>query len=405
MILKNAILQQNNQDKIVDIRIENDIIVEIGNDLKRETHQIDASGLYVLPGIVDLNISLKDDTLNRKNIIDITTKAKNSGVTTMLLRSSYDDGDIDETFVEILAKSIDSQEDIDIHIAAKALNMDEKLANITILQKNGVKAFFIDADAPTNALRRVMQYAHLLSIPIFIKPIDKSLEDKGVMHEGEYSYSLGLPGIPSIAEVMQTAKIKELAQHFEATVIMAQVSVAEACKLVEESNNCYTQVSLHNLILDDSACEGFNTYAKLYPPLRDTNTKDNLIEVLKAGRINVLTSAHSAKSEVLKDRPFEDAAYGIDTLKIYLSLAYTHLVKSGHITLEQLSKLISKNPATILGLTNIGEIKVGNIADVILFNPKVKQMYNNTHSPYHNSEIYGKIIHTIIKGKLVPHTA
>jgi dihydroorotase len=386
----------------VDILIEDRKIKDIQKEITASSQEVfDAKGLTALPGIVDLNILLQDDILNKKNIKSLIKTAKRSGVTTMLMRSSYESGDIDETLVELLSKSIDKKRGIDIHISSKALDNDDRLANITLLHKNGVKAFFTDADRKTHALAKVMQYSALLDVPIFIKPTDSSLEDGGVINDGDVSFDLGLPAISSVSEIVSTAKIKELAKYYGAKVVFSNHSLKEAVTLVGDSCRCCSQVPIHNLILDENSCRGFNTHAKLYPPLRSQEQKEQLIGILRSGMIHMLTSAHSPKSVLLKDRPFEDAAYGIDALEIYLPLCYTYLVQNGLIDLKMLATLISKNPAEILKAKDIGEIKIGYAADIVLFDTQTSYTYANPNSPYDGHQLHGKIAATILKGKLL----
>ena len=230
---------------------------------------------------------------------------------------------------------------------------------------------------------------HLCSnVPFFCFCDDPSLNDAGVMNEGEISAKLGLLGISKIGEISSVAKVSSMAEYYQSKVLFQALSVSKSLDIIDKAKdnnpNLYTEVSIHHLTLNDSECLDFNTQAKIHPPLRDEKERLLLIEDLKNGKIDTITSLHSPKSIIYKDVPFADAAYGIDSMENFLPLCYRSLVESGIISFSKLSEMISSNPADILGLENIGKVEEGYIADLVIFDPKE-----------------AKILNTICKGRIV----
>jgi len=151
--------------------------------------------------------------------------------------------------------------------------------------------------------------------------------------------------------------------------------------------------------LDDNACDGFNAYAKIFPPLADEKGKESLRESLKNGEIDVLTSLHSPQSKVNKEVAFYDAAYGTEAIEEILPLYYTKLVKTGLITLSELSKMVSFTPCQMIKY-NAGLIEEGLSADLVLFDADAKTEVTNAQSLYKSESLNGKIVSVIIAGEL-----
>ena len=287
-----------------------------------------------------------------------------------------------------------------IYLAIKALKDKDltKLNNISTLLKNDINIIQENSDVNGNLLRRIYEYSKMHKNLFFVFCENKILNDSGVMNEGEVSFKLGLAGISKIGEISEVAKVVQMSIHYEVPTLFQALSTKKAIELVHEGkksfSRLYTEVPVHHLCLDEKACDGFNTYAKLNPPLRSQKDKEDLIQMLKEGKIDILTALHSPKSILYKDVAFADAKYGIDILEEYLSICYTYLVKEGHIDFKRLADLISKNPAKILKNGFDNNIKENNISEIVLFDPNYSYEVTNTHSPYFGKTLYGKIIQT-----------
>jgi len=241
--------------------------------------------------------------------------------------------------------------------------------------------------------------------PIFCKCYDPNLDEFGVMNEGEVSFKLGLAGISKISEISEVAKIAEISLINNTKIIFQSLSTKRSLDILKTikpiNKNIFSEVSIHHLCKNEDSCDGFNTYAKIHPPLRDECERKLLLDELNLGNIDILTSAHSPSSVVHKDVPFEDAAFGIGSIDEYLSLCYTYLVKNGDISMHTLMQMCSQNPANILGVENIGKIEVGFKADMILFDDTKSKIINDKTSIYNNEELFGKVEKVFKNGKIV----
>ncbi len=373
-------------DEVCDIKIVDSKIVQISKNIEDNIeNSLDLNGAFVLAGIVDLNVSLKDNMLSMSHIKRLQQKALRSGVTSFALMPSFDPIADNATFMEFLNEIIDSFSPVTLGV--KAVNED-RLYNISRLINHGAKFIQESSAISSNLIRRVLQYSNMKSTPFFCFCDDPSLNDNGVMNEGEISAKLGLLGISKIGEISSVAKVSAMAEYYQSKVLFQSLSISKSLDIInkakENNPNLYTEVSIHHLTLNDSQCLDFNTQAKIHPPLRDEKERLLLIEDLKNGKIDTITSLHSPKSIIYKDVPFADAAYGIDSMENFLPLCYRSLVESGIISFSKLSEMISSNPADILGLDNIGKVEEGYIADLVIFDPKE-----------------AKILNTICKGKVV----
>ena len=356
MLIKDAILVLDEFEKRGDIRIEDGKIDKISSNIspKKDEKIIDAKGCYLLPGVIDLNVRVLNDVLNKKSLELLFKDAKNGGVLAFVLMSDFAPSKQNETFLQLLDAKLKKANRSDLVITACALTDEGKLNDISTLLKCGAKVISANSDIDGNLLKRVMQYSNMKDVPLFCFCEDKSLSDNGVMNDGNVSFRLGLPGKPKISEISEVAKVAQMALYYNTKIHFQSVSTYDSLQIIkkakEQNNNIFCEVSINNLILNDEACDDFNTYAKLNPPLRDEKERQKLIYALKTGMIDTITSAHSPKSVLYKDVPFEEAKFGVDSLANFLSLCYTYLVKNSTISICELSKLISKNPAKILGI-------------------------------------------------------
>ncbi len=404
LLIKNATLFSEGEEFIKDVLIKEEKIAKIDACIEEETAiMIDAKGLYLLPGIIDLNVRFKDDILSKTHIKRLKNKAKKSGVTSFALMPDFTPSVESDTFMELLEHKLDDA----MKLSIKGLQVGEKnkLNNISRLLGSGATLIQENSHINGNLLRRILQYALMKKVPFFCFCDNPDLNDNGVMHEGVTSSKLGLAGISKISEISEVAKVSAMAEYYGAKTVFQSLSTASSLDMVARAKftnpQIYAEVSIFHLIFSDEACGDFNTLAKLMPPLRDEGERGKLMEALKLGKIDILTSLHAAKSFNSKDVPFNDAAYGVDSLEEYLALCYTSLVKAGHIDMQRLIALMSEVPAEILELENVGKIQEGYIADVILFNPNSKKICEDKHSLLFGLEIFGEVKEVIKQGELL----
>jgi dihydroorotase len=404
VLIKNGLIFREGEQSLVDVLIDGGKIVKIAKDIDtKQAEVIDASGLYILPGIIDLHLSFKDNTLSRAHINRLKNKAKLSGITTAVLMPDFTPSIESDTFMELLEYKLD--ESMVLSVKGLQVENQQKLNNISTLLKNGAEVIQENSHINGNLLRRILQYALMKEVPFFCFCDNPDLNDNGVMHEGETSARLGLAGISKISEISEVAKVASMVEYYGAKTLFQSLSTAASLDIVARAKynnpNTFSEVSIFHLILSDQACADFNTLAKIYPPLRDEKERKKLIEALKNGKIDILTSLHAAKSFNSKDLPFNDAAYGVDSLQEYLSLCFTYLVKTGLIEMERLIMLLSTNPAKVLGYKKKGVVAEGFEADLTLFNPKKTFVIEEKSSLFFGQKLYGEVVYTLKKGEIV----
>jgi dihydroorotase len=394
MVIKNAIVCDAYGEKHADVRIEKGVIAEIGQGLQGD-ESFDAKGAYFLPLLVDTNVTLNDATLNAKNIKEIAKEALRGGIGHVVLNPTTTPAIDNEVVLEFAQNALHSLEGAKVDMMLNTLKEDTSLSNIAILLKKGAVAPYMSTIAKNNLAIKIAEYVQMYDVTLFCKAEDNSLINNGVMLEGDVSSKLGLPGIPDLSEVLHVSRMIEIARHFKIKVLFKAIASPRSIYLIDKAKkegvDVRCEVSLHHLVNSDTACENFNTAAKLNPPLACQSDVALLQEALKNNQIDVLTTLHRPSSPVNKEVAFYDAAYGCEGLENALALYYTKLVKTNLLSMHELLRLSTANPAKCLGLTR-GIIKVGEKADAVLFDASVKTRVENPHSLYNGEELVGKIL-------------
>ncbi|EPP1709111.1 metal-dependent hydrolase [Campylobacter coli] len=388
MLIKNAKIYGEN---LQDLLIKDGKIVKIGANLDDNDEVLDAQGMTLLPSFVDLCVNLKNDKFSLSNLELLEKECLRGGVGAIILRDCMD---FDEESFALFLQNL-AQRKMQIFSSVRVKDTNGKLKNLATLLNKGACALELDSSLDANTLKVSSQYAFMKDSPIFVRCYDKDFDDNGVMNDCEMSFELGLIGMSKIAETSQIAKMKELAKFYKNKVIFDLLSLKDSLVLLDEKD--LKLVSIHHLIKDDSACEDFNTAAKLMPPLRSKEDVLALREALKEGKIDFLSSLHSAKSISLKDLAFDEAAFGIHSVCEFISLCYTFLIKEGFLNWQELCRFTSKNPSEFLGL-NSGVIEVGKEANLVLFDEN-EEIFAPKSSLYSEDKLFGKIKMHIIKGK------
>ena len=333
-----------------DIKIEDGIIVEIGDNLE-DNEIYDANGCEILPLSIDLNVK------NSESISKLNSKALQGGVGTILMIPQQK-----PIYNKLhLSYNLTKEKDINLLVAVEAIH-ENKLTDIHILVDKGASALFINSDEDMNLIKRVFQYGEMLKIPIFINANNKTLLGSGQMNGSNKAYSLGLEGIENYVESIEVAKILELSKHFDVKIVFQAISTKDSLELLKnrDKTKVFIDVCIDNLLYTDEDIGEFNTMFKTFPPLRSETDKQALLEAIKNEEIDFISSNHISVSDENKDVAFEEAEFGIPKLE-----KFTQLVYSLDIDNKILQNLITKNPAKLFGL-NEGEIKIGNKAKFML---------------------------------------
>ncbi len=347
---------------------------------------IDAKGAYLIPSLVDLNVRLNDGLLNSKNIQDISLEAKKGGVGHVVLNADSTPSIDSEGILEFAQNGLRDAQGASADVMLNAIQSDGSLSNIAILLKKGAISAYMSTIAKNDKAIKIAEYMQMYKKTLFVKAEDNSLISSGVMLDGDVSSRLGLAGIPDLSEVLHVSRMIEIARHFKIKILFKSIASPRSISLItqakKEGVKVSCEVSLHHLINSDEACEGFNTVAKLDPPLASKSDMLLLQEALKNDQVDILTTLHQPSSLVNKEVAFYDAAYGCESIADALPLYYTKLVKSGLITMKKLIELTSINPSKVI------DQKVS----YILFNPDTKSTISNAQSLYDGHEIYGEVI-------------
>ncbi|EAK6195591.1 metal-dependent hydrolase [Campylobacter coli] len=390
MLIKNAKIYGEN---LQDLLIKGGKIVKIGANLDDNDEVLDAQGMTLLPSFVDLCVNLKNDKFSLNNLELLEKECLRGGVGAIMLRDCMD---FDEESFSLFLQNLKTRK-IQIFPSICALDKQGKLKNLATLLNKGAYALELKSSSNANILRVGMQYALMKEKSLFVKCYDENFDDNGVMNDCEMSFELGLAGMSAAAESSEVAKIKEIAKFYGVKVIFDLLSLKRSMELLGDEN--LKLISIHHLIKDDSACAGFNTAAKLNPPLRSKEDKESLKQALKQEKIDFLSSLHSAKSISLKDLAFDEAAFGIHSICEFMSLCYTFLIKEGLLTWQNLCKVTSQNPSEFLGL-NSGIIEVGKEANLVLFDEN-EEISAPKSSLYANDKLFGKVKLHLVKGEKI----
>lgn len=403
ILIKNAKLADGSKK---DVLVKNGKIEDIQECLHvdENTQVVDAKGSFLLPGLVDLNVRLANSQLHRDSLTKLAKSSLKGGVTTSVIMPDFTPRLDNSTLLEHFKLKADAQE-CDIRVAAPLANDEERLNNIATFLNSGATAIWTTSSCNANILKRGFQYARMKKAPIFCKCYDENLDDSGVMNEGELSFKLGLPGISKVSENSEVAKIAEISLINNTKIIFQSLSTTRSLNIISDikktNKNIFAEVSIHHLSKTEMACDGFNTYAKIMPPLRDKEEKVSMLKELAKGNVDVLTSAHSPMSVGFKDVAFENAEFGIGSIEEYLSLCYTHLVKSDIIDMKRLVELVSSNPASIIELENVGKIEVGYTADMVIFDDAKSKVVKDKTSLYNGDTIFGAVTKVFKNGNIV----
>lgn len=402
MLFKSATLCDYATNTQGDIRITDGVITEIAPNLAPQKGEeiLDCSGLVLLPSLIDLNVSLSDKSLNTKNLLSLIESAHRGGVGSVALLPDCQPRIDSEETIEFI-HSMCTLHKINLFPIASAIRSDGNLSELSILNKKGCKAIFVDSHLDGNLMRRACEYALFLQIPLFCRCDDPTLRGNGAMNDSYLSAEMGLPAIPSLSEVKEVAKMSEVAVFMGNTLRFCALSSERSLTIIdrcrEENPNIFSECSIHHLVLTEELCKDYNTAAKILPPLKGDETRQKLLQSLQKGRIHTLTSLHSPSTITRKDLAFEEAAFGIDALHDYFSLLYTFLVKPKILTLSEVSRYCSRHPAQILNIHK-GILAVGADADIILVDTNATTSPKGALSPYSGQQLFGEVAASFVGG-------
>jgi dihydroorotase len=404
-------------DENLDIRIENGTIKELGKKLAagKSCEVIDASGLIVTPGLIDMHVHLRDPGLEYKEDIVTGTRAAAAGgftsVACMPNTSPVNDNKAVTTYIIAKAQAEGFVNVFPVGSITQG-SKGEKLAEMGDLKEAGCVAVSDDGRPLCNPelMRRALEYAKGMEILLISHAEDLDLAEGGLMNDGFTATELGLKGIPWVAEDAATARDVFLAEFTNSPIHIAHVSTKGAVQIIRDAKARGVKVTCetapHYFTLTEDAVRGYNSNAKMNPPLRTSEDVAAIKAGLADGTIDAIATDHAPHHNDEKDVEFALASNGIIGLETSLPLSLT-LVQEKVLDLPTLIGKLSLNPARILGL-NRGTLETGAIADLTIIDPErewtvdaAKLASKSKNSPYLGTTLKGQAAYTIVGGKIV----
>jgi dihydroorotase len=411
-------------DQVGDLLIAEGKIVQIGGTVTLSKAQnLDATGLVVCPGFIDLHCHLREPGFEDKETIATGTKAAALGGFATVCCMANTNPPLDSPSAVDWVNQKASRDSLVAVLPIGCITKGrkgEKLTDMAGLAEAGVVAFSDDGDpvASSQLMRRAMEYSRDLGLPIIDHCEDKTLSDNGIINEGRMSVKLGLKGIPTAAEEVMVARDLNLANMTKARLHIAHVSTTGSVELIRrakaEGISVTAEVTPHHLTLTEERIAGespnksFNTNAKVNPPLRTKEDIQALIKGLKDGVIDAIATDHAPHTLADKNCGLEQAAFGISGLETALGCLMS-LVHQGKISLTQLISKLTCEPAKVIGRDGeLGTLKAGAPANITILDPDREWIVDSRNfaskgknTPYDGYQFKGKVMATIANGKIV----
>ena len=411
MIFKNAELVLKDNLVRADITVENGKIAAIGNAGGGEA--VDCTGLTIFPGLIDMHVHLREPGFERKeDILSGSRAAVKGGFTQICCMPNTNpviDNKVVVSYIKARAKEAGLCKVHPIGAITKG-QKGEELAAIGGMKAAGAVALSEDGKsvADTNLMAKAMLYASDFGLKCLCHCEDRFLADGAVVNEGYNATVTGLKGSLRAAEDVMIARELLLAESLGLPVHICHVSTYSGVQLIREAKARGVKVTAetcpHYFTLTDDAIKTYDTNTKVNPPLREEKDRLAVIEGLKDGTLDCIVTDHAPHHEDDKRVEYDLAAFGISGLETSFALSYTMLVKTGVLTLPQLARKMSFNPASVLGLEG-GELKVGAPADLTIADLGKKWKVDpnefvskGKNTPFGGREVQGQVVCTVVDG-------
>ena len=398
--------------KNCDILVEDGRISKLGKNLSAEKI-IDASGLHVFPGLIDMHVHLREPGYEGKEDIASGSAAAVAGgftqVCCMPNTNPVNDNAVVTTYIKYRAQQVNLCKVNPIGSITKG-EKGEELAEIGKMVKAGAVAISDDGRSVMDSkiMRYAMEYANDFGVKCLCHCEDENLVDGGVVNEGLNSTLAGLKGIPRAAEDIMIAREICLSESLDIPVHICHVSTYSGVQLIREAKARGVKVTAescpHYFWLTDDIITSYDTFTKVNPPIREERDRLAIIEGLKDGTLDCIVTDHAPHGKKDKEVEYNLAAFGISGIETSFALSYTKLVKGGVLTLPQLAERMSAAPARILNLEG-GSIAEGAVADFAIADLNAKYVIDSEkffskgkNTPFNGTEVYGKIVYTIVDG-------
>jgi dihydroorotase len=419
LLIKNGrvIDPASDTDAILDVLIDGGKIIELGAHIAAGggMQLLDAAGLLVVPGLIDMHTHLREPGQEYKETIQTGARAAAAGgftgIACMPNTSPVNDNASVTNFIVNQARRQACVNVYPVGALTRELK-GETLAEYGDMKEAGIAALSDDGKAVKSAevMRRCLEYAKTFFLPVICHCEDSDLAARGVMHEGIVSTRLGMRGIAPAAEEVIVARDIALAEWVGHPVHIAHVSTAGSVRFIREAKARGVAVTAetapHYFTLTDEAVASFDTATKVNPPLRTQQDLEAIRQGLRDGTLDVIASDHAPHSCLEKDVEFDNAAFGMIGLETSLPLTLA-LVTEGVLTLAQALEKYTVNPARILRLSK-GRIQAGCDADITIIDPETEYepdrdrfFSKSSNSPFLGRRMKGRAAYTIVAGSII----
>jgi dihydroorotase len=415
-IIKNGrvIDPANKRDEVADLAV---VDGKIAKSAPKSAEVIDAKGLIVAPGFIDIHVHLREPGFGHKETIASGARAAAAGgfTTIVCMPNTSPAADNPATIAWIKDRAEEAACVNVLPTGAISKNLaGEELAPIGSLGQAGVVAVTDDGHCIQNheLMRRAVEYARMVGLPVLDHCQDYNLVGNGVVNEGYWSILLGLPGWPAAGEEAIVARNVLLAELCDHHIHCQHISSAGSVRLIREARARGVKISgevcPHHIALTDEAIQNFDTNYKMNPPLRSKADVDSILEGIADGTLSILCSDHAPHAGFEKEVEFDQAPFGIVGLETELGLVIDLLVrKHRKIDIARLIEMYTVEPAKLLRL-EAGTLSVGAPADITLIDPNLEWTVEidqfqsaSRNSPFEGWELKGRAVRTIVSGKTV----
>ncbi|MFB3111172.1 MAG: dihydroorotase [Gemmatimonadales bacterium] len=405
-------------DRAADVLIQDGRIAAVESNVTAPegAETIDASGMVVAPGLVDVHVHLREPGKEEAETVATGARAAAAGGFTSVCAMPNTDPITDnQAAIGFIVKQANAANGARVfpYGAISIGQQGEHLAEYAKLIEAGAIAFSDDGHPvlSSHLMRTALEYAQAFGIPVADHCEEPSLARGGAMHDGVVSTRLGLKGIPAAAEEIMVARDVILSELTGGHVHLCHISTKGSVDIIrrgkENGVNVTAEVTPHHLTLTHEECEGYNTNAKMNPPLREEADVVALREALKDGTLDMIATDHAPHQDEAKERDFDDAPFGIVGLETALGLGVKELVNTGVLSLLELMGRMSTEPAKAFHL-DAGTLEPGKPADLVIFDPGATWTVDPTefhsksrNTPYTGHVLAGRVERTIVGGRTV----
>jgi dihydroorotase len=417
LLIKNGrVIDPSQQlDRVTNLLIEGTRVAAIDVAEHVSAQVIDATGKIVTPGLVDIHTELREPGQEEDETIESGTAAALAGGFTSVACIPNTDPPIDtQAGVEFVRQKAARARNCHVFVLACVSKNREgqELAEIGSLVESGAVGF-TDADRPihnTELMRRALEYCLMFDVPILNHPEVLELSHDGIMHEGLTSMVLGLPGMPSDAEDVMTARDLRLAEYTGGRLHLMNISSGGSVELIRRyksrGSGVTAEICPAHFSLTDDTLRTFDANCKVNPPLRARSHVDACIAGLVDDTIDVIASCHAPRASEKKLQELDRAPFGMVHLETTLSLVIKHLIHPNHLSWSKAIEKMTINPAQVLGLSK-GTLRVGADADITIIDPEVRWTVRasefksrSRNTPFEGQEMIGRAVCVIVDGEV-----